>query len=826
MADNLNEGVEVVVADAEVITVPIDSTLTHSNEAADAKAVGDALALKADKSELQNAITVNGQEADAQGQIIVTAEDTKMSDSDSTTVKAAINAAASRTAEDIPVSSSPTAQTIAQALASGANTTADQIRMSATDTTTVKARIDAQTGSIETLQSEVSELDQRTGATIPYKTGDTETIMEHVDALEAEKVKTVNGEGPDVNGNIALDRVPFADNLYTDDGELVGEAFLIRTTAGSGSLSDGEAWAQSIEGRRTHDDFVPEVLNMTVNAVTRPVPPAITATLDADTFEAYVGTAGTYTLTYGTAGWSADPYLYGLTISNDPVTGDVISITWDGTNNPVMTISAAGRVAPPEITAEIDRDTFVSYVSGSGTVTLNYTTGWSADPALYGITVNNAPYTGDQIVVVYVEEVRGTIVQSDPTALTATGWNLYDHTNGYARCVRYSETYGYMIQGTYTSLAWAETITGTRSAITPSGGLFQVPGDGYIFVTGGNATDTAIFCTWSDWTTGPDRAWEAYTESGIDFSAIMSTAFPYGLCQIVSGTMSLSDEIDLVHKLAISRITRMAYSLENLAAVRAAGRLYEYDEDYIYQERETYLVTQITLGDAYTVSEHGLEWFEDTPVAAYAAILYGTNLKDKLKRDVITISPMELTGAQQAQVRDNIAAADAGVESGLAIIVDGDTAAKAVAQGAFAYLKNNTHGLSNGLYKAKAAFPATGGTADSTAFEAVEDGGLNSLNDRITTLFKRATYQVPMSWYSTANPFVDVVKDVTVAGYTPISFDWFVNGTGATTVFAYNHYISSNNSVVLGLRMNQTPATVDQNSVTIYVLYAKNGTIS
>lgn len=731
MADNLNEGVEVVVADAEVITVPIDSTLTHSNEAADAKAVGDALALKADRSELQNAITVNGQEADAQGQIIVTAEDTKMSDSDTRTVKAAITAAASRTAEDIPVSSSPTAQTIAQALASGANTTADQIRMSATDTTTVKARIDAQTGSIETLQSEVSDLDQRTGATIPYKTGDTETIMEHVDALEAEKVKTVNNVDPDVNGNIALDRVPFADNLYTDDGELVGEAFLIRTTAGSGSLSDGEAWAQSIAGRRTHDDFVPEVLNMTVNAVTRPVPPAITATLDAATFESYVGEAGIYTLTYGTAGWSADPYLYGLTISNDPVTGDVISITWDGTNNPVMTISAAGRVAPPEITAEIDRDTFVSYVSGSGTVTLNYTTGWSADPALYGITVTNTPYTGDQIVVVYVEEVRGTIVQSDPTALTATGWNLYDHTNGYARCVRYSETYGYMIQGTYTSLAWAETITGTRTAITPSGGLFQVPGDGYIFVTGGNATDTAIFCTWSDWTTGPDRAWEAYTESGIDFSAIMSTAFPYGLCQIVSGTMSLSDEIDLVHKEAVSRITRMAYSLENLAAVRAAGRLFEYDEDYIYQERETYLVTQITLGDAYTVSEHGLEWFEDTPVAAYAAILYGTNLKDKLKRDVITISPMELTGAQQAQVRDNIAAADAGVESGLAIIVDGDTAAKAVAQGAFAYLKNNTHGLSNGLYKAKAAFPATGGTADSTAFEAVEDGGLNSLSDRI-----------------------------------------------------------------------------------------------
>lgn len=729
---NMNEAIQETVEDAQVITVPIDDTLTHSGEAADAYAVGQALDQKADRSEIQVNISVNGQTADNQGLIIVTAEDTHMSDSDTRTVKAAVDAAAGRTAEDIRVSGSPTAQTIAQALAGAADKTADQIRMSASDTTTVAARIGAQAGSIENLQSAASELSQRTGANIPYQSGNAETIKEHVDALEAEKVKTVNGEGPDANGNIELERVPVADNLYTDDAELVGEAFIIRTTAGSGSLSDGQAWAQSIEGRRTHDDFVPEILEMTVNAVTRPVPPAITAVLDVATFEAYVGSAGTYTLTYGTSGWSADPYLYGLTISNDPVTGDVISITWDGTNNPVMTISAAGRVAPPEITAEIDRDVFVGYVSGSGTVTLNYTTAWSADPALYGITITNAPYTGDQIVVYYVEEVRGTIVQSAPTALVATGWNLYDHAHGYARVVRYSDIYGYMIQGTYTSLAWAAEIDGTRSAVTPdSGGLFQVPGDGYLFVTGGNGTDTAVICTWSDWTTGPDRAWEAYAESGIDVSAIMSVNYPYGLCQIVSGTMSLSDEIDLVHKLAISRITRLTYSLENLAAVRAAGRLFEYDEDYIYQERETYIETQITIAEEYTVSEHGLEWFANTPAAAYAAILYGTNLKDKLKRDVVTISPMTLTGAQKAQVRQSIGAADGALESGLAIIVDGDTAAQAVPAGAYAYIRNNTHGLANGLYTARTTFPATGGTADSTAFQAVDSGALNSLSDSL-----------------------------------------------------------------------------------------------
>ena len=58
--NDLNEMIEEEVDESTVITVPIDDTLSNSGEAADAKAVGDALALKADKSELQTAIQVNG----------------------------------------------------------------------------------------------------------------------------------------------------------------------------------------------------------------------------------------------------------------------------------------------------------------------------------------------------------------------------------------------------------------------------------------------------------------------------------------------------------------------------------------------------------------------------------------------------------------------------------------------------------------------------------------------------------------------------------------------------------------------------------------------
>ena len=92
MADDLNEVVEEIVSDAEVMTVPIDDTLSISGEAADAKAVGDALELKADKTELEYHVKVNGEGADSQGNIIITADEIGMSDSDpTTTVKASID---------------------------------------------------------------------------------------------------------------------------------------------------------------------------------------------------------------------------------------------------------------------------------------------------------------------------------------------------------------------------------------------------------------------------------------------------------------------------------------------------------------------------------------------------------------------------------------------------------------------------------------------------------------------------------------------------------------------------------------------------------------
>ena len=85
---------------------------------------------------------------------------------------------------------------------------------------------------------------------------------------------------------------------------------------------------------------------------------------------------------------------------------------------------------------------------------------------------------------------------------------------------------------------------------------------------------------------------------------------------------------------------------------------------------------------------------------------------------------------------------EANIEKGIAIIVNGDTAAAAIPAGNYAYIKNNTHGLAEGLYTATAAFPATGGTANSTTFTPVNVGGLNDIINNL----KPVQIANPVTW--------------------------------------------------------------------------------
>lgn len=312
-------------------------------------------------------------------------------------------------------------------------------------------------------------------------------------------------------------------------------------------------------------------------------------------------------------------------------------------------VQAVERENP--ITATLNETTFKAYVTQSATITLTYIASWSADPALYGLTITGTPVNGDTIVITYVKGDLGTITPATPSAFSSTGWNLFSSTAGYAKVVRYSDEYGYRIGGNYSLVSFAETISGTQQAITMEDGLFNVPSDGYVFVTGYDAT-TYIYPTWSDWTEGYEGEFAAYSVDTISLSEAMLN-FPYGLCSVGI----VRDEINLNAQTAIQRIERLANTAENLEDVVAMGVPYDYDTNYIYYALETPVTTALTIDGEYTVSDHGIEFFTGTTIPVYTETLYGENLKDKLRTDVLTISPQELTYSQQLQVRQNIGAA-------------------------------------------------------------------------------------------------------------------------------------------------------------------------
>ena len=553
----LNDVVEEVVSDAEVMTVPIDDTLSVSGEAADAKAVGDALALKADASSVV-AIDVNGQSADNQGHIIIDGTDIKMSSTDNTTLKEKIEAVDGKTGNDIPISSAVGAQTVKEAFEEVEGRTATDIPMSSSNETPIASKIASMDTAISANSMAASAANARTAQDIPVAAGDTKKIS---DALN-DCVMSVNGETPDETGNVQVQHALTADNLTSAASQnSVGE-WTRRTSGGSASISDGNAWLSSVRGNRVHVGYVAEVLNMTLTTAPR-------------------------------------------------------------------------EEGQTPITASLDHDSFVAAVSSvSGTYNFVYTTSWSVDPSSYGITVTGTPISGDQITVAYTAEDRGTIIQSNPQSLVSTGWNLYNHTVGYAIGLKYDSDSTFKIEGTYTAVKYSSTLTGDKSTITPTDGYFTIPANGYIWVTGGNATDTAIYMTWSDWLLEGPSSWEGYEEDVIDLSTVMETYFPNGLLRVGD----VRDEIDFNTGLAISNVQRLAYSAENLAQAVASGRAYECDTDYIYLERAVAVSNQIELDGQYEVNDHGLEYFTGTDISVYAVVIYGNNLKNKLERDVITKS--------------------------------------------------------------------------------------------------------------------------------------------------------------------------------------------
>lgn len=172
----LNEQVEEVVEDSPVVTIPLDETLTRHGEAADAKAVGDAIA------GIQTNVTVNGQAKGADNDIKVGAEHVPYSTG--VTVKQKLDAIDGKTADDIPMSSGQGAQTIAEAIDNAGAKSADQIPMAEGSLETVAERIDTIEDSVSDVEQALSEYEETTDSAIQnLQEADTELTDAEVHAI-------------------------------------------------------------------------------------------------------------------------------------------------------------------------------------------------------------------------------------------------------------------------------------------------------------------------------------------------------------------------------------------------------------------------------------------------------------------------------------------------------------------------------------------------------------------------------------------------------------------------------------------------------------------
>lgn len=463
-------------------------------------------------------------------------------------------------------------------------------------------------------------------------------------------VKSVNGNFPDENGDISVNRVNWAADLESASSQGSDSEFIIRTSGGEASINSGDAWLNTIYGKSVKDGYVPEVLEWEVIPIEREEP--ITATLDEATFRTYVQT--------------------------------------------------------------------------SQDITLTYTTDWNVSPTLYGFTITGTPVAGDQITVHYIKLDLGTITNATPTEFVSTGWNLFDSVNGYARVINYDGYY--RIDGNYSALSFAKTPTSTPSSLSVTDDIITgFPDnwtDGYIIVTGGDNSTTAIYPTWSDWDDGYSEhtTFAVFSKSTIDLEMVMvgdgdetPGLFPYGLMSV--GTAR--DEINLNIAQATSRIERLTNNETNMADAVDSGRPFDYDTGYIYIVRETPVVTPLTgsyaVSGSFTVNDHGLEWFEDSEIDVPCQIIYGASLKNKLERNVLTISQQSLTTAQQTQVRNNINAEKQGIGTSKTVNFNG--------------LHSATIGVTSGLDAALDAELATMAAGERRAFNLLPAGDTTFVGD-------------------------------------------------------------------------------------------------
>ena len=507
--------------------------------------------------------------------------------------------------------------------------------------------------------------------------------------------------------------VGLADNLYDASAPVDISSFWFRTSAGGESITTGPAALCALRGNMLNSGYTPRSgnyttsLGITVNNFDLDAFEANNPSTGTYVFQYNRPnwTLNGSTITPGSWGLDVTPRPESLSIT---ATGE---ITVSCIDISIFATAVGGNTGSYNFT-------FVDYEGPETHIGPYWTyNGEEIDLTDYALSVIGEPVNGDSITgnyiaplltgtvtVEYVKAVLGTLIPAAVDYLFATvSMNQYDK-NGIGRLTHIInnatiDSTGKIVSGTgkvacvravggiYSGyVAYSENQYITRIAHTPlvwNNGVAILPAIGDTLLLDNTTQDAelsvALFdhVSWvcvavtddSDlsihprWSSGQDQdhTYDEYSDNRVEIPKVDKNGvdLPTGLY----GMPAIGNVFDEIRFETVNtytkRIERVANTVDNMAMVQAYGTQYLYDSNYIFYVLKDVDIVVYELGDVpseYTVNDYGTEALVATTPDNMCTlnISYGTNLKDKLRTNVLTISQQDLTAAQQEQVRTNI----------------------------------------------------------------------------------------------------------------------------------------------------------------------------
>lgn len=512
-------------------------------------------------------------------------------------------------------------------------------------------------------------------------------------------IRSINSKLPDNNGNITITNVATADNLTSPDAQTSYDSFIYRTSGGTASLASGEAQLIYIDGNIDVRNRVLE--NFNINSTNN-----LIINYDAEVWNTMIQNTGEYIFSYTKPTSSVATNSWKPTAGTWRYNNSIISLNDYGLNaiNIIYPSLEINSISNNISNLKVIPNTWMNNFQNSDNYEFIYSStqnGWILQQELvnlsnYGITFSGTPENEDKIIVNYQQGTldgtvtinytapqQGTIVVATPTAFKATGFNQFDNSSMYIQNATISNGKIVNSNGTYVcycrakggvnngyvaysenayirNIGWCanlpainETVITTNQSVSNTLASIPFEQDGYVVVVVTNVTDLCIHPKWSG---SADTDYKDYVEPSIinlPTVDINGTTLPIGSYGMPA-LGSVADRLNLDAGVYIQKIGRVVNNNTNMNYVIGLDTEYDYDANYIYYVLLNPVTYNVIIDPVYTVNDFGTEEFLNTDVSLYAQILYGQNLRDKLRTDVLTISSQELTNSQKMQIYNNL----------------------------------------------------------------------------------------------------------------------------------------------------------------------------